>query len=49
MPLDRRAVLQTGSAARALQALPAQAAETADSAADTLLSRITEQLLRDYP
>lgn len=45
---DRRALLQGSAAALALQALPAEA-RTPDEAADRLLSRITEQLLSDYP
>jgi uncharacterized protein (DUF885 family) len=49
MTVDRRAVLQGSAAALALQALPAGATPTPDAAADALLARITEQLLRDYP
>ncbi|MEZ5959988.1 MAG: DUF885 family protein [Hyphomonadaceae bacterium] len=48
MTFDRRALLQGSAATLALQALPAEA-RTPDEAADRLLSRITEQLLRDYP
>jgi uncharacterized protein (DUF885 family) len=48
MSLHRRALLQGSAAALALTALPADA-QTPDAAADRLLSRITEQLLRDYP
>ncbi len=44
MSFNRRAILQGGAAAFALQALPAEA-----QTADRLLARITEQLLRDYP
>ncbi|MBL8544775.1 MAG: DUF885 domain-containing protein [Hyphomonadaceae bacterium] len=49
MSLNRRAILQGGAAALALQALPAQAALSPDARADALLQRITEQLLADYP
>ncbi|WP_395645924.1 DUF885 domain-containing protein [Terricaulis sp.] len=46
MPLHRRALLQTGAAALALQALPGCAP---GANPDTLLADITEQLLSDYP
>ena len=48
MSFHRRAVLQGGAAALALQAAPA-AARTPEAAADGLLGRITDQLLNDYP
>jgi len=48
MSFHRRALLQGGASALAFGALPAAAA-TPDAAADTLLGRITEQLLNDYP
>lgn len=49
MSLHRRALLQGSAAALALSAAPANAAISLDAAADRLLGRITEQLLRDYP
>jgi len=49
MSVDRRAMLQASAAAMALQVLPANAEPSPDAAADQLLGRITEQLLRDYP
>ena len=48
MTVDRRTLLTGGASALALQALPAEA-QTPEAAADRLLSRITEQLLSDYP
>lgn len=48
MSLHRRALLTSGAATLALQTAPADA-QTPDAAADRLLSRITEQLLSDYP
>ncbi len=48
MSLHRRALLTSGAATLALQAAPADA-QTPDAAADRLLSRITDQLLSDYP
>lgn len=48
MSFNRRALLQGSAAALALTAMPAEA-QTGDAAADRLLGRITEQLLRDYP
>jgi uncharacterized protein (DUF885 family) len=50
-PLTRRTMLRASAAALALQALAqdAQAASSADSAAQRQLGRITEQLLADYP
>ncbi len=49
MLLNRRAMLYGGAAALALQTLPARAALSPDARADALLSRITEDVLRDYP
>ncbi len=49
MSFHRRAILQGGASALALQALPAAAAATPDAAADRVLGRITERLLADYP
>lgn len=46
MPLHRRALLQTGVAALAIQALPGC---TQAPDAEALLARITEQLFTDYP
>lgn len=48
MLFNRRALLQGGAAAFAIQAAPA-AAGTPDAAADRLLGKATEQLLTDYP
>lgn len=48
MSFHRRALLQAGAAVLALPAMPAEA-RTASEAAGRLLSRITEQLLADYP
>ncbi len=49
MSLNRRAILQGGAAALALQAVPAHAALSPEARADALLQRITEQMLADYP
>jgi uncharacterized protein (DUF885 family) len=49
MSVDRRALLQTSAATLALQALPSNAAEAPDAAAQRLLQELTDQLLRDYP
>ncbi|MGE3931109.1 MAG: DUF885 family protein, partial [Hyphomonadaceae bacterium] len=49
MHFNRRALLQGSAATLALSALPAAAALSPDAVANTLLERITEQLLRDYP
>jgi uncharacterized protein (DUF885 family) len=51
MSFNRRALLQTGAAALALQTLPdaAHAAVSPDAAAQRLLARTTERLLADYP
>ncbi len=50
MSIDRRTLLTATAAATALQSLgAAQAAVSPDDAATQLLSRITEQLLSDYP
>jgi uncharacterized protein (DUF885 family) len=48
MSFNRRALLQGSAATLALAAMPAEA-QTGDAAADRMLGRITEQLLRDYP
>lgn len=49
MNIDRRTLLCSGAATVALSAVPANAQEAADAAAQRLLFNITDQLLWSYP